>query len=66
MVPTFAASPAGIPAMAEGIKRWTRSTRLVRTTHETWEALEDLAGKAGFDLDTFLTVVLIERSDKNP
>src|SRR4051812_3450134 len=30
MVPTFAASPAGIPAMVEGIKRWTRSTsRLV-------------------------------------
>src|SRR3954452_23446430 len=26
MVPTFAASLAGIPAVAEGIKRWTRST----------------------------------------
>src|SRR3954452_6204290 len=31
MVPSFAASPVGIPAIAEGIKRWTRSTRLRRS-----------------------------------
>src|SRR4051812_18630484 len=29
MVPTFAASLPGIPAMAEGNKRWTRSTSVV-------------------------------------
>src|SRR4051794_31969884 len=35
MVPTFAASLPGIPAMTEGIKRWTRSTRAGRSAPAT-------------------------------